>query len=99
MAGYTVLEAAKGDEALQLLESFDGQVDLMFTDMVMPGMSGTELAERLADIRPRMKVLFVSGYTDDQVLRDGLLNASSHFIGKPYSVTQLTSKVREVLDK
>jgi Response regulator containing a CheY-like receiver domain and an HTH DNA-binding domain len=64
----------------------------------MPGMTGRELATELKDIYPRTKVLFTSGYTDDAIAHNGLLDKATHFIGKPYGVAQLTRKVREVLD-
>ncbi len=97
-AGYTVVTASSGVEALSLLKGHDGPVQLMLTDLVMPGMTGRDLAERVASIRPRMKVLYTSGYTDDTNLRHSVLDDSAQFIGKPYSVAQLTQKVREVLD-
>ena len=97
-AGYTVLTASNGGEALLLLEGHDGPVHLMLTDVVMPGMSGRELAARLADIRPQMKVLYTSGYTDDTILRHGVLNEAVHFIQKPYATAELRRKVREVLE-
>ena len=97
-AGYTVVTASNATEALSLLDRHEGTVDLMLTDLVMPGMSGRELAERLADIRPGIKVLYTSGYTDDTVLRHGVIDNSAQFIGKPYTVTELTRKVRELLD-
>ncbi|MDZ4258671.1 MAG: PAS domain S-box protein [Gemmatimonadales bacterium] len=97
-AGYTVLTAANGGEALRLLECHDGPVHLMLTDVVMPGMSGTDLAARIVDTRPQMKVLYTSGYTDDAILQRGVLNAAMHFIHKPYTMAELTRKVREVLD-
>jgi PAS domain S-box-containing protein len=97
-AGYTVLGAANGGEALLLLERHGALVHLMLTDVVMPTMSGRELATRLAKIRPEMKVLYTSGYTDDDVLRRGVLDEGTHFISKPYSLSELSRKVREVLD-
>lgn len=97
-AGYRVLMASNGGEALLLLESHDGPVHLMFTDIVMPGMSGRVLAERLRQARPEMKVLYTSGYTDDAILHHGVSEAGDHFIGKPFSLADLTRKVREVLD-
>jgi len=97
-AGYQVLMAAEGAEALRVLEDHDGPVDLLLTDVVMPGMGGRELAGRLADIRPEIKVLYTSGYTDDTILRHGVLERTAHFISKPYKQTELTRKVRAVLD-
>jgi PAS domain S-box-containing protein len=96
--GYTVLDAANGNGALKLLESHEGSVQLLLTDVVMPDMGGRELAERLHDSHPGMKVLFTSGYTDDAIVHYGVLDEGVNFIGKPYSVADLTHKVREVLD-
>jgi two-component system, cell cycle sensor histidine kinase and response regulator CckA len=97
-AGYRVLEAGTGEAALLLLDRHEDQVHLMLTDVVMPGMSGRELTGRAARSHPRVKVLYTSGYTDDIILRHGLLDRSTHFIGKPYTMADLTRKVREVLD-
>jgi len=97
-AGYTVLTASNGGEALLLLEKHPGTVDLLLTDLVMPGMSGRDLAARLMQLRPQMKVLHMSGYTDDAILQHGVLDEATHFIHKPYSPAELARKVREVLD-
>ena len=97
-AGYTVLTASSGAEALLALEQHDGPVHLMLTDMVMPGMSGRELVAQIKDLSPRMKILCTSGYTDEAILHHGLLDEAAHFIGKPYGVAELTRIVREVLD-
>ncbi len=97
-AGYTVLTASDGMEALRVLEGHKGRVDLVLTDVVMPGVGGRELAGWLADLRPEIKILFTSGYTDDAILRHGVLDRSAHFISKPYKRTTLTRKIREVLD-
>jgi DNA-binding response OmpR family regulator len=97
--GYTLLVARHGGEALVLSEQFQGQIDLLVTDVVMPQMSGRELAEHLKASRPDMKVLFMSGYTDDAVVRHGLLTAEVEFLAKPFSLGMLVAKVREVLDK
>ena len=98
-AGYRVLAAGSADAAVQLLQQHHDRVHLMFTDMVMPGMGGQELATSLARTYPEMKVLYTSGYTDDAVLREGVLNTSTHFIGKPYSRNGLTDAVRTALDR
>jgi two-component system cell cycle sensor histidine kinase/response regulator CckA len=97
-AGYQVLAASGADGAVQLLQQRTGPVQLLFTDMVMPGMGGQELAASLAKAHPGMKVLFTSGYTDDAVFREGLLSAATNFIGKPYSRSGLTDAVRTALD-
>ncbi len=97
-AGYTVLAAGSGEEALRLLDGHGGPVDLMLTDVVMPGINGRDLAVRLAEIRPLTRVLYTSGHTDDAILRRGVLDKTMHFIRKPYTVTDLRRKIRDVLD-
>ncbi len=97
--GYTLLEARWSDEALFLVEQQRGQIDLLVTDVVMPKMNGRELFEQLKALHPRMKVLFMSGYTDDTMVRNGLLAAEIEFLSKPFSPDALAAKVREVLDK
>ena len=95
-AGYTVIAAAGGDEALRLLES--QKAHLLLSDVVMPGMSGRHLAEQVTRAHPEMKVLYMSGYTTDAVVRYGALQATVAFLGKPFSREALLRKVREVLD-
>ena len=73
-------------------------IHLLLTDVVMPGMNGRELAERLQTIHPEMRILFTSGYTEDLVVRHGVMDRVMHFIGKPYSIQTLAVKVRRVLD-
>jgi two-component system cell cycle sensor histidine kinase/response regulator CckA len=96
--GYRVLVAASGGEALLLCEKHAGVIDLLLSDVVMPQMSGPELARRLATLRPTMKILCMSGYTDDAVVRHGALEAGIAFIQKPFTLDTLARKVREVLD-
>ena len=97
--GYTVLEAENGAEALAILARTEGPVDLVVTDVVMPILNGRELSERLAAERPGLPVLFMSGYTDDDVIRRGLLDPGAPFLQKPFMAVDLGRKVREVLDK
>ncbi len=97
-AGYTVLGTATGEEAMRVLERHDAPVQLLLSDVVMPGMSGRLLAERLAQSHPAMKVLYMSGYTSDTVVRHGVLEAHVPFLNKPFTAAALLRKVREVLD-
>ncbi len=96
--GYTVLAAAGGHEALALLANHGGPIHLVMTDVVMPGMNGRQLADRLAKSHPDTKILFASGYTDDAIMHHGVLDPGTNFLSKPYTVEDLTRKVRTVLD-
>src|SRR5438105_2119169 len=96
--GYTVLEAAQGEDAVRLSGQHEGLIHLMVTDMVMPEMSGRELAERLKPLRPNMKVLLTSGYTGKAMLHHGELDPGMAFLQKPFTPQTLARKVREVLD-
>ena len=95
--GYTVLEACSGKEALQRARGFDGTIHLLLTDIVMPEISGPELADQMMLLRPGIKVIFTSGYTDDAIARQGLLDPAVPFIQKPYRPKALARKIREVL--
>lgn len=97
--GYTLLEANHGYQALALAQQQTEPIDLLLTDVVMPHMDGRELAERLKELHPRIKVLFISGYTDDEVIRHGLQTAAVEFLPKPFSPVVLAAKVREILDR
>jgi PAS domain S-box-containing protein len=96
--GYTVLEARNGEEALVLCERHEGRIDLVVTDVVMPGMNGHMLVEHLTAHRPAVRVLFMSGYTDDVLLRRGIIDPRMGFMQKPFTPEALANKVREVLD-
>ncbi|MFZ0970518.1 MAG: PAS domain S-box protein [Candidatus Acidiferrales bacterium] len=95
--GYAILPARSPAEAIQISESHPGPIHLMVTDVVMPGMSGAQLAIHLAALRPEMKVLYVSGYTDDTIVRHGVLEPGLAFLQKPFSPKTLARKVGEVL--
>jgi PAS domain S-box-containing protein len=98
MSGYCVLEASDGEEALSIYKQHEGQIDLVMTDVVMPQMSGRELAQSLEVLHPGIKVLYMSGYTDDAIVRHGLLDQEIAFLQKPFTPDVLIRKVREVLD-
>ena len=97
-AGYTILAAGTGEAALRLLEGRAEPVDILLSDVVMPGMGGRALAERLAQTHPSMKVIYMSGYTSDTIVRHGVLEAEVTFISKPFNISTLLRTVREVLD-
>jgi len=97
--GYRVLEAGEGEEALRVAQEHLAEIHLLLTDVVMPRMGGKELADRLKTLRPRVKVLFVSGFPDDAIAQHGILAPSIAFLQKPFSPATLAQKVREVLDR
>jgi len=96
--GFTVLIATNGQEAIRLAEEYEGEIHLLFTDVIMPGMNGKDLAHKLAEIKPGLKVLFTSGYADSTLVRHSVLEKQTSFIEKPFSPHELVRKVREVLD-
>lgn len=98
MSGYKVLATTAPEEALRLFEEHQDRIDLLVTDVIMPNMSGRELAQRITRLRPETKVLYISGYTDDAIIRHGVLEAGIAFIQKPFSPATLSRKVREILD-
>ncbi len=96
--GFVVLEASDGVEALEVARAFNGAIHILVTDVVMPRLGGKELAARLVEERPEVKVLFASGYTRNAIVHQGVLEQGTHFLQKPYVPATLTKKVREVLD-
>jgi signal transduction histidine kinase len=96
--GYTVISAADGQEGLDICKGFAGRIDLIITDVVMPRLSGRELAESVASVRPDARILYMSGFTDDAIVRHGMLDEDFPFIQKPFSPELLASKTRELLD-
>ncbi|HEU5116611.1 MAG TPA: response regulator, partial [Isosphaeraceae bacterium] len=95
--GYRILEARNGIEALDIAETHEGTIHLLITDLTMPGMSGRELAERLAALRPDIRILFISGYTEDDDFRRSIDQLGA-FLEKPFSPEALCNRVRRLLD-
>ena len=96
--GYRVIEAADGAVAMQIAVAHEGVIHLLLTDVIMPGMNGRELAQRISEIRPNVKVLYMSGYTENVVGHNGMLDAGVRLLQKPFNLRDLKIKVREVLD-
>ncbi len=97
--GYRILVAENGEDALRVSKEHEGTIDLLITDVVMPRMGGKEVAERLQPLHPQMKIIYMSGYTDDSIVHRGVLAPGLNFLEKPFSPAGLARKVREVLDK
>jgi len=95
--GYTVVEAAEGNEALEHAERMGSEIALVITDVVMPGMNGRELADRLTEGHPTLKVLFTSGYPADMIVRHGVAEGTVAYIEKPYLPDELARKIRALL--
>jgi two-component system, cell cycle sensor histidine kinase and response regulator CckA len=96
--GYKVIEAADGAAAMQIAVAHEGVIHLLLTDVIMPGMNGRELAQRISEIRPQTKVLYMSGYTENVIGHDGTLEAGVQLLQKPFTLRDLKSRVREILD-
>jgi two-component system, cell cycle sensor histidine kinase and response regulator CckA len=97
MSGYSVLEAQDGHAALEVVSTHAGSIHVLMTDVVMPGISGRELAERVVQIRPGIKILYMSGYTDQAIGRRGILENDVVLLQKPFTLATLASKLREIL--
>jgi len=95
--GYKILEADNGETALQIASDYAGKIDMLITDVVMPGMSGRELSARMCASYPQTKVLYLSGYTEDAIVHEGVLDPGTAFLQKPFTLQMLSRKVREVL--
>jgi PAS domain S-box-containing protein len=96
--GYKVIEAADGAVAMQIVVAHEGMIHLLLTDVIMPGMNGRELAQRVTEIRPNIRVLYMSGYTENVIGHNGTLDAGVHLLQKPFNLRDLKDRVREVLD-
>jgi CheY-like chemotaxis protein len=96
--GYKVLESTSPEDAIEISRRYTEPIHLLLTDVVLPRISGRKIAEHLTPLRPGMKVLYMSGYTDDTILRAGVLEAGTAFLQKPFTPTSLAHRVREVLD-
>ena len=97
--GYKVLDAKNGEDAIRVCKEYDGRIDLMITDVVMPKIGGREAAKRLLPLYPQMKVIYMSGYTDDAIVHHGVLEPGLNFLEKPFTLEGLARKVREVLNQ
>jgi CheY-like chemotaxis protein len=98
-AGYHVLEASDGEGALRVSAEYDGPIQLVLTDVLMPGIHGPELVKRLEERRPAIRALYMSGHADDALLHHGILEGGLSFLEKPFTRNDLAKKVREVLDR
>jgi DNA-binding NtrC family response regulator len=96
--GYTVIKASNGDDAISNIINYSQSIDLLITDMVMPLIGGRELAVYLVGIYPKMKILFMSGYSDESIVHHGILESGMHFIQKPFTIEEFMMKIRETLD-
>ena len=96
--GYRVLDAENGEDALRVCKEYEGPIHLLLTDVIMPKMGGTELAERLQPLYPRMKVIYMSGYTDNTIVRHGVLSPELNFLEKPFTPKDLARKVRKAIE-
>jgi two-component system, cell cycle sensor histidine kinase and response regulator CckA len=97
--GYRVLEAEDGAAALRIAEGHEGAIDLLLTDVVMPGMNGGELAHRMRSVRTGIRVVFMSGYSSEAVATHGVLSPGAAFLQKPFTIEELVDRLRDALDR
>ena len=97
--GYRVLSAARGSDAIQLAAEHSTRIDLLLSDVILPNMNGRQIYERLALTMPKLRVLFMSGYTENIIAPHGVLEGGFYFVQKPFSLKELARKVREALDE
>lgn len=97
--GYSVLSAEGGPEAIRFAQDHPEETDLLLTDIMMPGMNGLMVAEELSQIRPGIRIFFMSGYADQDLVRQGLLDPETHFLQKPFTPQELAGRVREILER
>ena len=97
--GYKVLKAKNGIEAMAVCKRYKGVIHLLLTDVIMPGMNGRELAEKIQKLQTNIKILFMSGYTDNVIVKNGILEPNMNFLQKPFIAEKLAKKIREVLDE
>jgi DNA-binding response OmpR family regulator len=95
--GFGVVEASGGHQALGVIERSEGAIDLLITDVILPGMDGAELARRATELQPQLSVLFISGYTDEEIVRRGLLEVGRPFLQKPFTPEALVNQIAEVM--
>jgi two-component system, cell cycle sensor histidine kinase and response regulator CckA len=95
--GYSVLPAAGGDEALELAREHPDEIELLLTDIMMPGRNGVEVAQEIVEVRPHIRVFYMSGYADQDLVRQGLLKPGTRFLQKPFTPQELAERVREIL--
>ena len=97
--GYNLLSAGSAEEALDLVESYSGNIDLLLTDILLPGMSGSELAEKMLSSHPGVRIMYISGYADQNLESYGISASKITLLQKPFSIKSLAAKLREMLDK
>jgi len=96
--GYQVLESSRGEIAMEVSKKYKSPIDLMITDIVMPGMGGKKLVQKIKKHRPQLKILYISGYTDEIISQHGVLEEGTHFLQKPFLPQSFLTKIREILD-